>query len=78
MKILFDLREDIGSRLLLAALRVLPATCALRIGAVRGLQEQREYERYVGYTIIARGNVMPFRKWREIWGTMRLHADMRA
>ena len=61
------LRHRIGGRLLAWALATLPCDSSEFIGCRRGLAEQRDYDRYEGYTRLLAGDVLPFDRWREQW-----------
>jgi hypothetical protein len=61
------LRESIGSKLLAWAMAILPRDTCYFIGGRRGIEEQREYERYEGLTLLFGGQVLPFDRWREQW-----------
>lgn len=45
----------------------LPFDCSEFIGIRRGLAEQREYDRYEGWTLLCGGELLPFDRWREQW-----------
>lgn len=66
--------ERVGLMFLRAALALLPGDSSPRTGATRGLAEQRQFDRYEGYTLIQGSRPLPFDRWREIWGTMQLKA----
>lgn len=63
------LRLRAGMKLLAWALAVLPASWQ-RAAITRDLGEQREYERYSGYTSLLGGAVLPFCVWRSEWAGM--------
>jgi hypothetical protein len=65
-------REWLGERLTDWALRILPTFHSGRTGMMRGLREQREYERYLGYTLMLNELPMGFDRWREIHASMRV------
>jgi hypothetical protein len=68
------IREALGSKILQLGLRVLPKDASERVGALRGLAEQRLFDRYEGYTLLLKESPYPFERWREISGTMFLKA----
>lgn len=69
----FVFMRALGLKLLGWALKVIPKGCPELEGAHRGLIEQRQYSRYMGYTLLLHDKPLPFHRWREIWGTMQRH-----
>jgi len=61
------LRLRVGLKLLEWALAWLPEWSWQLQAIARDLHEQREYERYVGWTQLMRGAVLPFETWRPEW-----------
>lgn len=61
----FLLCERMGLWMLRRALSVLPAESTQRVAVVRGLREQREYERYEAYCWVSAVTPYNFYKWRE-------------
>lgn len=59
-------REWLAFWLLDKVLRLLPVTCTTRQGMLRGLREQRDYDRYAAYCELQRTPPMPFLQWREV------------
>jgi hypothetical protein len=67
MRTLVDLvRLRLGMMLQRWALKILPRSPE-RVGILRGLREQSEYERYSGYCQILKTPALPFARWREQW-----------
>lgn len=64
------LRLRIGLKLLEWALAWLPEWSWQLKAIARDLHEQREYERYVGYTELLAGAVLPFDRWQSEWRGM--------
>jgi hypothetical protein len=67
--------EALGLFLLSVAVNVLPEDAPARTGALRGLAEQRAFDRYEGYTLLLQQRPLPFDRWREVFQT--LHVKMR-
>jgi hypothetical protein len=76
-KLLNKLLEALGMRLLSVALEALPKDCSVRTGALRGLAEQRAYDRYEGYAELLKEQPVPFEKWREQWAWIQAKARSR-
>ena len=78
MQAIFDwFQETVGLLLIEAAIRVLPKDTSPREGVMRGLKEQRQYDRYEGYTRLMDSKPLPFERWREVWGWTKLKAAAR-
>jgi hypothetical protein len=63
---------------------VLPLYCPEKEGVARGLNEQRDYERYLAYCLILKADMdsrglkpFPFDRWRETWAFMKMKAANR-
>jgi hypothetical protein len=69
--------EALGRLLLSVATDVLPKDSPARIGAMRGLAEQRAYDRYEGYTELLKEKPVPFEKWREQWSWIQVKTRSR-
>lgn len=74
MELIHDFRYSIGLRLLAAAIRMLPLDESLRAGILRGIGEQREYDRYEAYCLLMCMEPVTFELWRELQATMRVRA----
>jgi hypothetical protein len=66
------IKEALGLKLLSAAMALLPKDAPAHIGAARGLAEQRQYDRYEGYTLLLGAPPIQFDRWREIRSTFFL------
>jgi hypothetical protein len=73
-----QIKEALGRWFLAVALNVLPKESPARIGALRGLVEQRAYDRYEGWTQGLGKAPLPFDRWREIRATFALRRFGRA
>jgi len=71
-RILRWLLYPVGERLLCAAIWCLPAESSERAGLLRGLAEQRDYDRYAAFASLCCEKPLPFDKWREVRSTFRL------
>lgn len=60
------IRYRIGLRLLDYTLSILPIRDTVRIGVVRGLKEQRDYDRYAAYCQLQGAESLSFETWREV------------
>jgi hypothetical protein len=63
-------RMRIGARLLDLAVQLLPENAWQRKAITRDLAEQRQYERYEGYSLLMGAAVLPFDRWRSEWSGM--------
>lgn len=72
-----QLREWFGLILLEYALRVLPTFNTTREGVMRGMREQRDYDRYYAYTTMLGETPVSFDRWREEWGWIGMKAANR-
>ena len=70
------LRAILGAWMMKLALQMLPKGETMKEGALRGMKEQREFDRYEGYTQILGEKPIPFLRWREIMGTFRLRSEV--
>ena len=70
--LIHDLLEALGMKFLSVAVNVLPEDCPERVGALRGLSEQRLYDRYEGYTLLLNHQPLPFYRWREEYNWLRM------
>ena len=76
-EILDQMRLRMGSILLRWAVALLPEHAWERKALERELREQRDYERYEGYTLAMGGEVLPFERWRSEWrGMTRLRRPL--
>lgn len=71
MNLLCDLRTWIGMWLVSLAMLVLPRGASERSGIARGLDEQRQYDRYEAYCLALNSCPVGFQRWREQHGWLR-------
>lgn len=69
------IRERIAFWLLVRVLWLLPVTSSTREGMLRGLREQREYDRYKGYCLLEKTEPVTFERWRELKNWVRVKAS---
>lgn len=70
-----SLREWLALWLLEWAVRLLPVSSSTRRGMLRGLMEQRSYDRYQAHCWLDKTEPLPFRRWREVSSWLRVKAD---
>lgn len=71
-KLSYIFREWMGELLAEWAIRVLPTFHTGREGMMRGLREQRDYDRYCGITQMLGEVPLPFDRWRGEWAGMKM------
>lgn len=69
------IREWFGFWLIERALRVLPVSSSTRVAMIRGLREQRAYDRYEAYCELQRTKPVSFARWRELAQFFKLKCD---
>ena len=68
------MREWLAFLLLDWAIRLMPVSSSTREGMLRGVMEQREYDRYEGYCLLERAKPLAFERWREMRNWVRVKA----
>lgn len=66
------MREWLGFWLAEKAFKVLPVSSGTRLGMMRGLREQRDYDRYTAYCALEKTDPFSFDKWREVRSFLRV------
>lgn len=69
------IREWFGFWLIERALRVLPVSSSTRVAMIRGLREQRAYDRYEAYCELQRTQPVSFARWRELAQFFKLKSE---
>ena len=59
------IREWLAFWLLEKVLRIMPVSSSARLGMLRGLKEQRDYDRYEAYCGLMATLPLSFSRWRE-------------
>lgn len=72
MELFHVIFERFGAWLVLRGITLMPVDSTLRAGLIRGAMEQREYDRYEGYTRLVGEKPYPFDRWREIHSTLQI------
>ena len=68
------IREWLAFWLLEKVLRIMPVSNSAREGMLRGLKEQRDYDRYAAYCELVGTVPLLFGRWREVRQTLRIKA----
>lgn len=69
------IREWLAFWFLEKALRLLPVSSSAREGMLRGLKEQRDYDRYAAYCELVETSPLTFGRWREVRQFLRAKAS---
>ena len=68
------IREWLAFWLLEKVLRIMPVSSSARLGMLRGLREQRDYDRYEAFCELVGTSPLAFGRWREVRQTLRIKA----
>lgn len=72
---MIQIREWLSIWLLDWVIRLMPVSSSTREGMLRGLMEQREYDRYEGYCLLERTRPLTFDRWRDLRNWTRVKAS---